>query len=275
MRISGYVPFYNNATTVLAAVDSLRAQVPPLDEIFAVDDGSTDGGAARLEAAGVRVLRQPGNLGRGAARARATKEARHELVLCCDATNVLPPAFAVAASRWFEEGAVASVHGRIKNHQAHSPVERWRGRYLFREHMSIPVERRSCLITYGAMLRRSAVHQVGGFDPNLRHSEDADLGNRLLRAGFEVVYDPLLPVESIARNGLFQILERYWRWNVGVTENVLFKVYLKSVWYALRSMALPDLIRGEPGVAAISLFCPHYCFAKSIGRRLSGRAQIT
>ena len=273
MKISGYVPFYNNAATVLAAVDSLRRQEPPLDEVFAVDDGSTDAGPALLAAAGVRVLRQPANLGRGAARARAMGEARHELVLCCDATNILPPGFATAARRWFEEASVASVHGRIRNHRARSPVERWRGRYLFREHANIPPERQTCLITYGAMLRRSAVEQVGGFDAKLRHSEDADLGVRLVKAGFDVVYDPALPVESIARNSLGQILERYWRWNAGIGEQVSPLGYLKSIWFCLRSMTLSDLARGEPGVAAISLLCPHYCFAKSLGRRLTGRGQ--
>ena len=40
------------------------------DEVFAIDDGSTDCSADLLEKAGVRVLKQPANLGRGAARRR-------------------------------------------------------------------------------------------------------------------------------------------------------------------------------------------------------------
>lgn len=42
-RISGYVPFYNNRTTVLAALQSVADQDLALIEIFALDDDPADG----------------------------------------------------------------------------------------------------------------------------------------------------------------------------------------------------------------------------------------
>ena len=68
MKISAYVPCFNNSDTLTLAVDSIRAQSVPVDEWFVVDNASTDGSAESMEA---RVLRLEQNAGRGGARARA------------------------------------------------------------------------------------------------------------------------------------------------------------------------------------------------------------
>jgi GT2 family glycosyltransferase len=258
MKISGYVPFYNNESTVLAAVDSLRNQNPPLDEVFAIDDGSTDKSVAVLEQNDVRVLRQPRNLGRGAARARAMCEASNELVLCCDATNVLPTDFACHASRWFDDASVGAVFGVITDPTPHGTIARWRARHLFKADGAYTVSHRTTLITFGTMVRASAIAAIGGFDTQLRHNEDNELGERLLCAGYDVVGDPSLKVVVNIKNTLPQVLERYWRWYVGKDEYFSYKAYLRSIWYSARSMALSDLKSGDPFAACISLCLPHY-----------------
>jgi glycosyltransferase involved in cell wall biosynthesis len=267
MKLSGYVPFYNNAPTVLAAVESLRGQTVPLDEVFAVDDGSTDNSATILEAAGVRVLRQPGNLGRGAARARAMQEATGELVLCCDATNVLPANFSEKALRWFGHVKVAAVFGRISQPTGGDAVIRWRGRHLFkmprREVPATEAEHGACFSTYGAMARRDAVLAVGNYDTALRHTEDAELGKRLLASGWNVVRDPALEALSITNNTLSQVLERYWRWNAGTAESISWRGYLSLVSYSARTMVSRDLKDHDIPGALISLYCPHYQFWRS------------
>ncbi len=271
MRLSGYVPFYNNAPTVLAAVESLRAQQPPLDEVFALDDGSTDGGASLLEAAGVRVLRQPSNLGRGAARARAMIEAESELVICCDATNVLPPDFSSRSRKWFESADVAAVFGRLSQRPGGNAATRWRGRHLFKTppRGSPPPrpEHRACLVANGATVRRSAVLAAGNYDAALRHTEDAELGNRLLAAGWDVVRDSELESMTAAINPLSQVLERYWRWNAGTSESISWRGYISLVSYSARTMVDRDLRDRDLLGAFISLYCPHYQFWRSRWRR--------
>lgn len=271
MTVSGYVPFYNNAPTVLAAVNSLRRQDKPLDEIFAVDDGSTDNGTRILEAVGVRVLKQPDNLGRGAARARAMTEAKCEFVVCCDATNVMPINYCSTALRWFEDPRVGAVYGRISQPAGGNAVTRWRGRHLFQMPKSgglvETLRRDGTLATYGAVVRRSACLEVGNFDARRRHTEDADLGERLKMRGFDILFDPRLEVHSIVSNGLAQVLERYWRWYAGKDEGISLVGYLRTVWYSVRVMAARDLEERDAAAAAISVLVPHYQFWRSVFRK--------
>ena len=258
MKISGYVIFYNNAATVLDAVNSLRAQQPPLDEVFAVDDGSTDQSAAILEAAGVRVVRQPRNLGRGAARARAMQEAQGELVLCCDATNVLPTNFAHQARVWFEDEEVAAVYGLLRDSAPRGAVARWRARHLFRSDVCHALRHHVPLITYGTIIRASAVVAAGGYNVKWRHNEDNELGERIAAAGGDIVSDPRLKIINNTRNSLSQVLERYWRWNVDTKKPMSAVWYLRLVWYSVRTMAARDLRARDPLAACISLLTPYY-----------------
>lgn len=271
MRITGYVPFYNNASTVLKAVESLRSQEPRLTEVFAVDDGSTDGGGGHLVNAGIRVIRQPSNLGRGAARHLAMVEARNDLVLCCDATNTLPRDFAARLLRWFENPGVAAVSGLIMDPAPLGVMGRWRARHLFKSGDPMEVRHGAPLITFGTMMRRSVVLEVGNFNPQLRHSEDGELGERILAAGHDIIFDPGVPVYCNIRNSFFEVLERYWRWYAGPAARPSWKAYWRNVVYSIKGMTWRDLRSGDPLAAVVSLFCPHYQFWKSWTARHCGR----
>jgi glycosyltransferase involved in cell wall biosynthesis len=270
---SAYVPCYNNASTVGWALASLQAQTAPPAELFLVDDGSTDQSPAVAARQGVPVVAMGRNAGRGAVRARAMERARHELVLCCDATNELPAHFAAQALPWFDDPRVAAVYGPIRPGQVRSLADRWRARHLFKLGQPWAVRHGAPLSTWGCVLRRSAVLAVGNFDAALRHSEDAELGRRLLDAGFDVVFDPALHVTSTISNTPLGVLERYWRWHAGEREQVSLAGYARQVWYSLKVLACRDLASGDPLAVALSLACPHYQFWKSSWRRISGRLQ--
>jgi glycosyltransferase involved in cell wall biosynthesis len=265
--ITGYVPCFDNAETILQAVESIRRQTVSLQEVYVVNDGSSDGSGERLERAGVRVIHLPRNLGRGAARARAMSEAQGEFVLCCDATNILPPDFSARALRHFTDPRVAAVFGRIGQLAPRNAIERWRGRHLFKVHAQSPVNEAASLATYGALVRREAVEAVGGYDASLRHSEDANLGARLLSAGYKVILDPGLEVTAVTGNTLSQVLERYWRWHAGADEKASWRGYSKQVVYSIKVMARQDLAARDLAAAAISLWSPHDQFWRSRLRR--------
>lgn len=274
--ISAYIPYFNNPTTIARVIESLQVQTHPIAEIWVIDDGSADPAALRqqlLPFPEIQVIWQGQNLGRGAARARAMTTVHHEWVLCCDATNCLDPQFLERALTWLEDPAVAGVFGRICQAPSANAAHRWRGRHLFKTEIPMSVKPDALLSTYGALMRRSLVLQVGNYDPQLRHSEDADLGHRLRAAGYRVVFDPQLQILSIADNTVAQVLERYWRWHVGVTETISWWGYLKLIHYSFKVMVAQDLRCQDPGSVPLSLMAPHYQFWRSWWRQRVGLAQ--
>ena len=178
MKISAYIPCYNNRGTIACAVASIRAQSHAVDELFVVDDGSADGSAELVESLGERVIRLGTNLGRGAARARAMREAQNELVLACDATVAIQPDFLERALKWFAEPQTVAVFGRIVDRRAATVADRWRNRHLFKSDLPLAPSKKASLITGASVLRKSGCEQCGGYNPALRHTEDADLGAR-------------------------------------------------------------------------------------------------
>ena len=275
MPVSVYIPCFNNEATLGAVIASIRAQTVPVDELLVIDDGSTDGSAKLAEALGARVIRHGSNLGRGAARARGMLEARHDLVLCCDGTKPISEDLLQRALPWFEDPIVAAVCGRMGSIRKDSTVQRWRARHLYKSE-AIPVFSRSAsLMTCGALVRKSLCEQVGGYDPALRHSEDADLGQRLLCAGYQVICDPGIVIFSDEADRLGKVLERYWRWHAGKDEALSVKAYLKQIVYSIKVMARQDLAACDLLAVPISLLSPHYQFWRSAWRRARGLNQTS
>jgi glycosyltransferase involved in cell wall biosynthesis len=131
--VSAYIPCYNNAPTVGITIEGIRRQTRAVDELFVVDDGSTDDSARVVEALGVKVIRMDRNCGRGAVRACAMEAARNEFVLCCDATNRLSPHFLEIALGWLSPEKVVAAFGRLCDHNPRTTVDRWRARHLFHQ----------------------------------------------------------------------------------------------------------------------------------------------
>lgn len=260
MKISAYVPCFNNRDTIAPALASIRAQTHPVDELFVVDDGSTDDTVKVVETQGVRVVRHDRNLGRGAARATAMQTARHELVLACDATIVLEADYVRRALPRFDDIRVAAVFGRVTQSTGANAAERWRGRHLFRDRLA-DVRSRASFATFGSLVRSGVVREVGGFNPSLRQGEDADLGERLLAADFDVICDPGLTATTTKTNTVAEVLERFTRWN-NLTP-MTWHSYVRQIAYAVKFMAREDLRAHDPLAALISLVSPHYQFIKS------------
>lgn len=100
LRVSVIIPVYNAAPWLGACLDSALGQALREIEVVCVDDGSTDGSVdILLEYAAkdsrVKVLRQPENLGQGAARNRGLEEAKGEYAYFMDADDEMSSADAL------------------------------------------------------------------------------------------------------------------------------------------------------------------------------------
>jgi glycosyltransferase involved in cell wall biosynthesis len=268
VQLSAYIPCRNNAAHIAAAIESLQHQSLPIDDIIVVDDGSTDGSAEIAARCGARVVRHDRTLGRGAVNARGVLEARHDLIVIIGATNVAPRDFAERAAKWFEDSTVAAVCARVVPPPPTGLTDRWRARHLFLVNHRAELRRGSHFGSTGSMLRKSAALRVGNFNPSLTHTEDGELGERLLAAGYDVLFDPDLHVVPRWHDSLGKMLERHWRWYAGVAEPISVVGYLKAIWYSIKVMARADVREGDWSSAAVSLCCPHHHFWFTVWRRV-------
>ena len=105
-RLSVVVPAYNEGERIADTVRTLRAVLAEAEpEVIVVDDGSTDDTATRAEEAGADlVIRQPRNLGKGAAVRAGFAKAAGASIAYTDADLTYPPEQLLAMLRVVEAG---------------------------------------------------------------------------------------------------------------------------------------------------------------------------
>jgi len=271
--VSAYIPCFNDEQAVARSIESIQSQTVAVSELFVFDDGSTDNSAAVAERAGVPVIRNPVNEGRGPVRAKAMNHAKNELVLCCDAGKLMAPDFLERALVWLRDEQVAAVrYGRLLRLDSSTVVSRWSARHLYKLDQKLPLEEHSNFATGAALVRKSIVFSVGNYNSCLRYSEDDELGRRLLLAGHKIVRDPDLTITDITKDSLQQVLDRHWRWNSVSGDAKDWYCYLRLVWRSLRYLAKEDIRCGDVLSIPISLLSPHYRFVRSWKEELDGRA---
>jgi glycosyltransferase involved in cell wall biosynthesis len=85
------IPVFNGEKYIAAALESVRAQTRPVEEVIVIDDGSTDGTVEIVESfPEVTLLRQL-NQGPSVARNWGIKQARGDYLAMLDADDLWPP----------------------------------------------------------------------------------------------------------------------------------------------------------------------------------------
>ncbi len=194
--VSVVMPVRNRATTVGAAIASVRAQRLTSWELLVVDDGSTDGSASVAEqaAAGdprVRVLRGPA-AGVSAARNTGAAAARGEYLAWLDSDNTWTPEHLAAVVGTLRETGAAAGFSIVRRRHG-TPPYRWVDPAGSRERLRELLEVSNVIDLNVLVVRRALVEQVGGFEESLRRTVDYDLVLRLLPHAVPV----LVPVVGV------------------------------------------------------------------------------
>jgi len=178
--ISAIVPAHNGAAFIMDALQSIRAQLHPVDELIVVDDGSTDATAdlvSRFEPT-AKLIRQPQS---GPARARnaGAREASCEWLAFLDHDDIWPPErtgallAGIAASQW-----AGLICGRVC-------IEAMPGTILDPRLCSASGSHVPLLIN-STLLRRSVWLALGGMDETVKRGEDGEFYLRLVESGVGV-----------------------------------------------------------------------------------------
>lgn len=184
--VSVIVPTHNRAALLSRTLRSICAQRMHDIEILVVDDGSTDAAAASAASADprVRVIRITEPSGVSSARNLGIAAARGIWIAFCDDDDLWSPdklaaqlsAAVNTRAAWAYSGDV-SVDGNLRVFSGCPPPD---------SHQVMTAVRRTNPFSSGGsnvLVRADVLALAGGFDPNLRRTEDWDLWLRLAAFG--------------------------------------------------------------------------------------------
>jgi GT2 family glycosyltransferase len=275
MTAAVVIPNWNGARWLDGCLDSVAAQTAAPAEVLVVDNGSTDGSAARAsDRPGVRVL----ELGRNTGFAVAANRGLIALSPHVDAVAVLNPDVVLAPDWLARTTAALAADPRVasvacKMVDMADPGHLYdtgdllrrdgaceqRGRYTRDDGRYDAPGEVFAACAGAALYRRAAVDEVGGFEERFfLYLEDVELGLRLRLAGWRCRYEPVIarhagegsdvvPVRSVEgwveRNTLLLAARHFpARW-------LPLVAYRQAAWawHALRSGRLGAHLRAAAG----------------------------
>lgn len=202
MRVAVIIPCHNVEQHVRDAVLSALAQTHGDLDVVCVDDGSSDGTRAVLEAlasahAGrIRVVHQT-NQGASAARNAGLRATEGAYVQFLDADDVLAPD---KIERQLElaqaSGGAQLVVGDFEQVMPNGLLL---PALAIKERPWMALIKTRMGTTSANLWERKALEQVGGWNEDLASSQDYELMFRLLRAGARVAWDPVVRTQVLKR----------------------------------------------------------------------------
>ncbi len=203
-EISAVIPTCNRKETLRLCLSALAFQFLAAErwEIVVVDDGSTDGTDTFCQnyvhpCENLRFVRQH-NRGAGAARRAGVEAARGEFVLLMNDDTIAGSQLLsehLKAQRQNEREKMAVLGGFSPSEDCiHRALSFWinNSSFLFPQKALKPGSHSEAayFITCNLSIRRQAILEAGNFDQNFRIAEDTELGTRLIRRGYRVLFHP-------------------------------------------------------------------------------------
>jgi glycosyltransferase involved in cell wall biosynthesis len=253
------IPVRNGAAVIGEQLGALAAQdYAGQWELLVVDNGSTDGTAAVVEGfreklPALRIVDEP-RPGIGPARNRALRDAAGDVLLICDADDIVQPGWLAALAR--ASASYPMVGGRCRAGLVSDPLAvAWRGE-LPADRLPIALDTHPFVPGGNCAVRVDAARAIGGWDESFTGgADDVDFSWRLAQAGYALGFAPDAVLAYRYRAGLPALVRQFYRY--GVTEVPLHRRHqqwglpryrlrdLAARWIALARMA-PRQLRRQP-----------------------------
>lgn len=186
LTISSIIAVYNGREYLAEAIESIRGQSRPVDEIIVVDDGSTDDTADVAEGFGspVRCIRQQ-NAGQSAARNHGVRASRGDLLSFLDSDDLIHPRKIERQLKRFDEAPqLMLVDGYAQNFWSPEIPEDQRQLRGWESITHSDQPWPEFIATW--LFRREVWQRVGQFDEDRRFSEDSDWYDRVRFSGLSM-----------------------------------------------------------------------------------------
>jgi glycosyltransferase involved in cell wall biosynthesis len=193
MTVSVVIPCFNHGRFLGQAIESALAQQACAVQVIVVDDGSTDDSAAVAgRYASVHLVRQP-NAGLSWARNAGLRACTSDVVIFLDADDRLVPGAVTAALRAFRRHPLAAmVFGRCELIDADGRPLPTVLPVVTANYYQELLEMNFIWMPAMVAFRRTAVLDVGGFDPAVNASADYDVYLRIARTSPVSGHDELV-----------------------------------------------------------------------------------
>jgi len=194
-QFSVVIPAYNRESSILAAIESVRAQEITDWEIIVVDDGSTDQTADRVESLvddRIRLIRQK-NRGGSAARNTGIDAARGQFIAFLDSDDVWLPHHLSQALPLLTQAEACCTYARILVDRGDGVTFHKPPRALGEnEHISEYLLCDRGFVQTSSLIVPTGMAQKVRFDEELPYGQDTDFALRLWSSGikFSFIVNP-------------------------------------------------------------------------------------
>jgi glycosyltransferase involved in cell wall biosynthesis len=255
------IPALNAAEVIGEQLDALSRQTYQGDwEVVVVDNGSTDGTAAAAMAHArrlprLRVIDASQRRSHTFARNSGAAGAEGELLLYCDADDVVAPGWVAAFAAAAEEEGCDFMGGFVDDVSLNDPRHgAWR-QSPPRDRLPEKMDFLPLAISANLAIRRSVLFDIGGWNKGYGEGcNDVELSWRAQVAGYRLCYVPEAEIAYRYRSSMRALARQMYR--RGLAEPQLYGDFRphglprRPVWrmaggVAKLAVRSPDLVRGE------------------------------